>query len=311
MATRKKSKVQRPEPSSKAKAKVKANKDGVLFAALNGIEIEDGFNVRRNTTPEPELIASVKANGVIHPVHVRWKDRKKTRLFLIDGERRFYAAQKAGLGSIPIVQHGFIGDKEAFIISLTSNENQKRLTRKEQLDGFRRLKAQGLSAKQIADVMAADARTVDEAMRVDVKGSKELKQASKKGSKKGGVAPRAAARASHLPKEEQKKLVRKMSGKPMEDQLEEVRKAEKRLGITRPGRKKAEPKAAAKPKGPKLPKGYRLAEDFVARCESLEKELFKKLRHAPAHRVHTGQMMIIKCLKGECELADVFGWKNV
>jgi ParB/RepB/Spo0J family partition protein len=287
---------------------VKANKDGVLFATLDSIDIEKGFNVRRNTTPEPELVASVKANGVIHPVHVRWKDRKKTRLFLIDGERRFYAAEKAGLGSIPIVQHGFIGDKDAFVISLTANENQKRLTRKEQLDGFRRLKAQGLSVKQIAGVMAVDTRTVDEAVRVEAKGSKELKAASKKGSKKGGVAPRAAARASHLPKEEQKKLVKKMAGKPMEEQLEIVRQAEKRKGITRPGRKKVEPKG---PKPQKPPKGYRLAEDFVARCESLEKELFKKLRHAPSHRVHTGQLMIIKCLKGECELADVFGWKNV
>jgi ParB/RepB/Spo0J family partition protein len=275
---------------------------------LGSIEIEDGFNVRRNTTPEAELVASVKANGVIHPIHVRWKDQKKTRLFLIDGERRFYAAKKAGLGSVPIVQHGFIGDREAFIISLTANENQKRLTRKEQLDGFRRLKVQGLSVKQIADVMAVDSRTVDEAIRVDSKGAKELKQASRKGSKKGGVAPRAAARASHLPKEEQKKLVKKMAGKSMEDQLEAVRQAEKRLGVTRPGRKKEEPKP---PKGPKLPKGYRLAPDFAQRCEAMEKELNKKLIHSPSHRVHVGQMMIIKCLKGLCEVTDVFGWKNV
>ena len=289
---------------------MKTNSDGVMFATLDSIEVEKGFNVRRNTEPDPELVASVKAHEVIHPLHVRWKDRKKTRLYLIDGERRYRAAEKAGLGAVPIVQHGFIGDKEAYIISLTANENQKRLTRKEMLEGFRRLKAQGLTVAKVASVMGVDTRTVDEAVRVDSKGSKELKAASKKGSKKGGVAPRAAARASHLPKAEQKKLVRKMSGKSMEEQLEEVRKAEKRLGITRPGRKKVEPKAA-KPKGPKPPKGYRLADDLAARCKALEETLNKKLIHAPSHRVYTGQMMIIKCLKGQCEVTDVFGWKNV
>ena len=291
---------------------IKANSDGVMFATLGSIDIPEGFNVRRDTTPETELISSVEANGVIHPVHVRWSDRKKSRLSLVDGERRFLAALEAGLGSIPIVQHGHLTDREAMIISLTANENQKRLTRKEQLEGFRRLKKEGLSPGQISKVMAVDARTVDEAIRVDAKGSRELKAASKKGSKQGGVAPRAAARASHLPKDEQKKLVKKMSGKPMEDQLEEVRKAEKRLGVTRPGRKKAEPKPQKPPKGPSVSKGsYHLATDFVARCEALEKELNKKLLHAPSHRVHTGQMMVIKCLKGQCEMSDVFGWKNL
>lgn len=291
---------------------VKANSDGVLFATLDSIDIQEGFNVRRNTIPEEELISSVKANGVIHPVHVRWNGKEKTRLILIDGERRYQAAQEAGLGSIPIVQHGLISDKEAMIISLTANENQKRLTRKEQLEGFRRLKKEGLSPGQISKVMAVDARTVDEALRVDQKGSAELKSAARKGAKGGGVAPRAAARAASLPKDEQKKLVNKMKGKPMEDQLEEVRKVEKRLGITKPGRKKAEPKPSKAPKGPEVAKGnYRLATDFVDRCQSLEEELNKRLRHAPSHRVHTGQMMIIKCLKGQCEVTDVFGWKNV
>jgi len=308
----KKGKVSGGSSLKKGKVKIKANNDGVLFATLDSIDIQDGFNVRNNTIPEEELIASVKANGVIHPVHVRWSDRQKSRLNLIDGERRFQAAVEAGLGSIPIVQHGHITDKEAMIISLTANENQKRLTRKEQLKGFRRLKEEGLSPGQIAQVMAVDARTVDEALRVDQKGSRGLKSAAKKGAKAGGVAPRAAARAAHLPKKEQDKLVKKMAGKSMDEQLNEVRKAEKRLGVNRPGRKKEEPKTSKPPKGPEMAKGsYRLAIDFIDRCEALEKELNKRLLHSPSHRVHTGQMMILKCLKGQCEVSDVFGWQNV
>jgi ParB-like chromosome segregation protein Spo0J len=306
----KKSKVSRPKPSKAKKVKITTNRDGIMFASIDGIDVEDGFNIRSNVTPERELVDSVKVNGVCHAVDVRWKHKKKERLSLIDGERRLAAAKEAGLGSIPIAHHGFMSDKEARVLSLVGNRNQKKWTRKELLKGFRELKKCGLSPGQISKVMVVDARTVDEALRVEAKGSKELKTASKKGSKKGGVAPRAAARASHLPKAEQKKLVKKMAGKPMEEQLEAVRKTEKRLGISRPGRKKATPKPA-KPKGPKLPKNYRLADDFAARCEALEKELSRKLIHAPSHRVHTGQMMIIKCLKGQCEVTDVFGWKNV
>jgi ParB/RepB/Spo0J family partition protein len=290
------------------KVVIKQNKDGVAFANLDGIQIEEGFNVRRNVSPEPELVASVKENGVMNPVHVRWGDRKKTTLFLIDGERRYNAAREAGAGAIPILHHGFIGDKEAFVISLAANENQKKLTRKERIEGFRRLKEKGLSPAEIASVMGVDGRTVSESLKVDAMGSRELKRAAKQGPSKGGVAPRAAARAAHLPKAEQKKLVKKMAGKPLEDQIEEVRKTEKRLGVTRPGRKKdpAKPKAR-----PKTSSRYVLADDAEERCKAIDKALQKKLRFAPSHKVHTGQMMVVQCLRGKCNVSDIFGWKDV
>lgn len=291
--------------TKKSQVIVKANKDGVLFASLKSIRIEEGFNVRKNAKPGEEFIASIKANGVIHPLHVRWRDKTKSALYLIDGERRFNAAIKAGLGSVPIVQHGFIEDREAFVISLTANENQKRLTPKEMLVGFLRLKKEGFTSSQIANVMGMDSRTVAESLRVDSKGSKDMKSAAKKGSRSGGVAPRAAARASNLPKTEQTKLLKKMVGKPMDEQLDAVRKVEKKLGVTKPGRKKSRLKAPGSKKG-----NYRLADDVVDRAQALEKILIKKLGFAPSHKVFNGQMMILNCLKGDLQVSDVHGWEN-
>ena len=273
--------------SRKKAISVTTNKEGVLHTALVNIEVEKGFNVRKNAKPDEDLVASVKANGVIHPIHVRWKDRKRSSLYLVDGERRFNAATQAKLGSVPIVQHGFIGDKEATVISLTANDNQKKLTAKERLEGYRRLKRQGLSTHQISVVMAIDKRTVSEAMRVQEKGSPKMKAAAKKGVREGGVNPRVAARAAGLPKKAQDKLVNKVKGKPLTQGLAEVRRAERKEGVTKPGRKATTadpPTKAAKAR-------YQIAEDAASRCKAVEEAIRKKLRHAPAHKVLTGQLL--------------------
>jgi len=288
--------------------KTSTNKEGVQHAAIQDIEVEKGFNVRKNAKPDEELISSVKANGVIHPVHVRWKDRKKTALYLIDGERRINAAMEAGLGAVPIVQHGFIGDKEAMIISLTANDNQKKLTRKEQLEGFRRLKRQGLTANQISEVMAVDKRTVAEALRVQEKGSKGMKKAAQKSVREGGVNPRVAARAANLPKKTQDKLVNKVKGKPLTQGLAEVRKAERKEGVKRPGRKAttATPATKTSPQAK-----YQIAEDAAARCKEMEDVIRRKLRLVPTHKVLTAQLWIIEVIKGKMNPQDVFSWNHV
>lgn len=220
---------------------IKANKEGILFAPIGDIEIEEGFNIRRNAEPEQPLIDSVKASGVIHPIHVRYKGKMKSKLYLIDGERRLRAAKLAKLGSIPIVNHGLIDDREAFIISLTANDNQKKLTRSEQFAGFRRLKEEGLDADSIARVMAVDKRTVAEALVVLEKAAKAVKVAAQKGLREGGISPRVAARASHLPKKVQEKVAKTLVGASQKEGLEKVRAVEKKLGIVRPGVKAAPP----------------------------------------------------------------------
>jgi ParB/RepB/Spo0J family partition protein len=287
----------------------KANKEGVTYASLKDIEVERGFNVRTNNKPEETLLASVKENGVIRPAHVRFKSKKKDKFYLIDGHRRYEAAKAAGLGSIPVVSHGNIDDKAALIISLSSNENQKKLSTKERFEGFRRLKKEGLSPAQIAKVMAVDKRTVEEAMRIESKGHKNLQKAAVKSTKDGGVHTRVAARASSLPKKEQQKLLPKVKGKTEKAGLDEIRKVEKRVGIKQPGRK---PQATSSAK-PKRISGteYKVADDMLERCEQMEHIIRKKLRYSKTHKVLNGQLLIIEVLKGKMAVTDLFGWDDV
>src|SRR5690606_847681 len=49
--------------------------------------------------PREELAASIRSNGIVQPIVVR---RKGERYQIVAGERRWRAAQKAGLRRVPI-----------------------------------------------------------------------------------------------------------------------------------------------------------------------------------------------------------------
>lgn len=283
---------------------VKANRDGVLFAALKDIEIQKGFNVRGNAKPDEELLASIKENNVIRPIHVRWKSKKKEALYIIDGERRYNAAIANELGSVPIVHHGHLLNRDAVVISLTSNRSQKKLSKKEQFSGFRRLKVEGMSPSAISKIMAVDPRTVIEALKVQEKGSRELKQAAQKSVSKGGIDTRAAARAASLPKKTQQKIIPKLKGKSQQEAIRTVRQAENKAGLgkSRPGPK-------AKPTVGKVKQV--LCADANERVISLEKAVRNKLRLSPTHRVLNGQLLILECLKGKMQPTDLFKWEDM
>ena len=52
-----------------------------------------------------QLSKSIKSNGIIQPIAVRPDKEDPGRYEIIAGERRWIAAQKAGLHEIPIVVH--------------------------------------------------------------------------------------------------------------------------------------------------------------------------------------------------------------
>ncbi len=80
-----------------------------------------------------ELVGSIKANGILVPVHVRNKGGKgKATHELLDGERRFCAAVAAQLKEIPAIDHGEMTDEEAFEITFTTNFAREDLTPLEQ-----------------------------------------------------------------------------------------------------------------------------------------------------------------------------------
>lgn len=83
-----------------------------------------------------ELAESIKAQGVIQPVIVR--EYGLSEYELIAGERRWRAAQLAGLGEIPVVIKQ-INDKTALAMGLIENIQRENLNPIEEAQGLRRL----------------------------------------------------------------------------------------------------------------------------------------------------------------------------
>jgi ParB family chromosome partitioning protein len=82
-----------------------------------------------------ELAASLKANGVIQPVVVR---RRGERFQLIAGERRWRAAQLAGLHKIPAVVKE-VPDARVLELSLIENLQRENLNPMEEAGAYRNL----------------------------------------------------------------------------------------------------------------------------------------------------------------------------
>ena len=79
-----------------------------------------------------ELAESIKAQGVIVPIHVRTHPKQKNRYELLAGERRLKATTKASRGLIPAIDHGRLNDEQAFEITFAENFAREDLTPLEQ-----------------------------------------------------------------------------------------------------------------------------------------------------------------------------------
>jgi len=85
-----------------------------------------------------ELAASIRANGVLQPVLVRRLDQLGRAYEIVAGERRWRAAQVAGLHAIPVVVRE-VSDAEALQLALIENLQRQDLTALEEAEGYRHL----------------------------------------------------------------------------------------------------------------------------------------------------------------------------
>lgn len=84
------------------------------------------------------LVESVRDKGILQPLLVR-RDPDTTNSYeLIAGERRWRAAQIAGLHEVPVVIRD-LSDREALEIALIENIQRQDLTPLEEAEGYRRL----------------------------------------------------------------------------------------------------------------------------------------------------------------------------
>lgn len=110
-----------------------------------------------------ELAASIRAKGVVQPILVR-KDGGRYRI--IAGERRWRAAQLAGLREIPAIVRD-ASAKEAFEIALIENLQREDLNPIEEAEGYKRLiDEHGLTQELVAQRVGKDRSSVTNALRL-------------------------------------------------------------------------------------------------------------------------------------------------
>lgn len=111
-----------------------------------------------------ELAETIRAQGVIQPLLVRAVGRG--RYEIIAGERRWRAAQLAGLAAVPAFVRD-ISDRDAMAVALIENIQREDLNAVEEAAGFQRLLDDfGLTHQQIADLVGRSRAAVTNHLRL-------------------------------------------------------------------------------------------------------------------------------------------------
>lgn len=126
--------------------------DGLLTVAVEEI-VASPFQPRRHFDEQAleDLAASIASQGLLQPLVVR--SRPQGGYELMAGERRWRAAQRAGLTEVPVVKRE-VSDKEASTIALVENIQREDLGALEQAVGLERLRTEfELTQQQLADLV--------------------------------------------------------------------------------------------------------------------------------------------------------------
>ncbi|MER2561458.1 MAG: ParB/RepB/Spo0J family partition protein [Myxococcaceae bacterium] len=111
-----------------------------------------------------ELAASLKQQGVLQPVLVRRDAKGGYRL--IAGERRWRAAQRAGLREVPVIIRE-ASDAEAYELALVENIQRADLNPLEEAEAYKRLvDERRMTQEQVADRVGKDRSSITNALRL-------------------------------------------------------------------------------------------------------------------------------------------------
>jgi ParB family transcriptional regulator, chromosome partitioning protein len=110
-----------------------------------------------------ELAVSIRNQGIIQPLVVRPKGE---RFELIAGERRWRAAMKAGLSTVPVVMRQ-ASDRDALQLALIENLQREDLNPIEEATGYRRLQDEFTwSQEEVAEKVGKSRPAVTNALRL-------------------------------------------------------------------------------------------------------------------------------------------------
>lgn len=110
-----------------------------------------------------ELTDSIAQNGVLQPILVR---PQGSEYQIVAGERRYQAAQRAGLTEVPVVVRD-ISDEDVLRLALIENLQRTDLNPMEEAQGYKALMDQeGLTQEELAEVVSKSRSAVANSLRL-------------------------------------------------------------------------------------------------------------------------------------------------
>jgi ParB family chromosome partitioning protein len=133
-----------------------------------------------------ELAASIRKHGVLQPILV--SEREPGLYVLVAGERRWRAARRAGLDSVPAVIRERLDEDHHLELALVENLQRRDLTPLEEARAYEQLRASlGLSQAEIAGRVGINRSTVANSLRL-LKLPDEVQELVERGALSAGHA---------------------------------------------------------------------------------------------------------------------------
>ena len=105
-----------------------------------------------------ELVESIRARGILQPLLARPHPQSEGRYQIIAGERRWRAAQLAGLHEVPTLVRD-LTDADAMAAGLVENLQREDLNPIEEADGYRRLRDEFSMSQETLSVAVGKSRS--------------------------------------------------------------------------------------------------------------------------------------------------------
>ena len=115
---------------------IKDSKSNISISSI----VRNKYQPRKNFEKESleELTRSIKERGIIQPIIVRRSDDQEDKFEIITGERRWQAAQNAGLHEVPVVIIK-ADNLKSLEFAIVENVQRKDLNPIEEAEGYKRL----------------------------------------------------------------------------------------------------------------------------------------------------------------------------
>ncbi len=122
------------KPEAKRKETTSSNQISISDLSRNPYQPRQNFSEEKLE----ELANSIRKNGIIQPIAVRPSKSDPGRYEIVAGERRWLAAQKAGLHEIPVTVLD-LSDVESLEVAIVENIQRDDLNPIEEARGYKRL----------------------------------------------------------------------------------------------------------------------------------------------------------------------------